>query len=69
MQALKETYTIIIVTHNIQQAARVSDFTAFMMIDSPASRTGVLVEYGPTSQIFTNPKNRQTEDYLTGRFG
>jgi phosphate transport system ATP-binding protein len=69
MQKLKETYTIIIVTHNMQQAARVSDFTAFMMIDSPQTRTGVLVEYGPTPQIFTNPKNKQTEDYVTGRFG
>jgi phosphate transport system ATP-binding protein len=69
MQALKETYTIIIVTHNMQQAARVSDFTAFMMIDNPQTRTGVLVEYGPTAQIFTNPKNKQTEDYVTGRFG
>jgi phosphate transport system ATP-binding protein len=69
MQTLKETYTIIIVTHNMQQAARVSDSTAFMMIDNPETRTGVLVEYGPTSQIFTNPKNKQTEDYVTGRFG
>jgi phosphate transport system ATP-binding protein len=69
MQVLKETYTIIIVTHNMQQAARVSDSTAFMMIDSPQTRTGVLVEYGPTAQIFTNPKNKQTEDYVTGRFG
>lgn len=69
MQALKETYTIIIVTHNMQQAARVSDFTAFMMIDNPETRTGVMVEYGTTSQIFTNPKNKQTEDYVTGRFG
>ncbi len=69
MQSLKETYTIIIVTHNMQQAARVSDSTAFMMIDSPQTRTGILVEYGPTSQIFTNPKNKQTEDYVTGRFG
>jgi phosphate transport system ATP-binding protein len=69
MQSLKELYTIIIVTHNMQQAARVSDFTAFMMIDSPQTRTGVLVEYGPTKQIFTQPKNRQTEDYVTGRFG
>ena len=68
MQSLKETYTIIIVTHNMQQAARVSHFTAFMMIDSPETRTGVLVEYGPTAQIFTNPKNKQTEDYVTGRF-
>jgi len=69
MQTLKETYTIIIVTHNMQQAARVSDLTAFMMIDKPETRTGVLVEYGPTAQIFTNPKNKQTEDYVTGRFG
>jgi phosphate transport system ATP-binding protein len=69
MQSLKEDYTIIIVTHNMQQAARVSDFTAFMMIDNPRTRTGVLVEYGPTTQIFTQPKNSQTEDYVTGRFG
>ncbi len=69
MQSLKETYTIVIVTHNMQQAARVSDFTAFMMIDNPQTRTGVLVEYGPTAQIFTNPQNQQTEDYVTGRFG
>jgi len=69
MQTLKEAYTIIIVTHNMQQAARVSDFTAFMMIDNPQTRTGVLVEYGETIQIFTNPKNQQTEDYVTGRFG
>jgi phosphate transport system ATP-binding protein len=69
MQTLKESYTIIIVTHNMQQAARVSDFTAFMMIDSPQTRTGVMVEYGPTTLIFTNPKNKQTEDYVTGRFG
>jgi phosphate transport system ATP-binding protein len=69
MQSLKETYTIIIVTHNMQQAARVSDYTAFMMIDNPQNRTGVLVEYGPTVQIFTNPQLKQTEDYVTGRFG
>ena len=69
MQSLKEAYTIIIVTHNMQQAARVSDLTAFMMIDSLEKRTGILVEYGPTAQIFTNPKNKQTEDYVTGRFG
>ena len=69
MQTLKEAYTIIIVTHNMQQAARVSDFTAFMMIDSPETRSGVMVEFGPTPQIFTNPKNKQTEDYVTGRFG
>jgi phosphate transport system ATP-binding protein len=69
MQTLKEMYTIIIVTHNMQQAARVSDSTAFMMIDKPETRTGVLVEFGPSAQIFTNPKNKQTEDYVTGRFG
>ena len=69
MQSLKETYTIVIVTHNMQQAARVSDFTAFMMIDDPATRTGTLVEFGPTPQIFTNPRHKQTEDYVTGRFG
>jgi phosphate transport system ATP-binding protein len=69
MQSLKSTYTIVIVTHNMQQAARVSDLTAFMMIESPQVRTGKLVEYGPTIQIFTNPKHQQTEDYVTGRFG
>lgn len=69
MQSLKSNYTIVIVTHNMQQAARVSDYTAFMMIESPQVRTGKLVEYGPTIQIFTNPKNKQTEDYVTGRFG
>jgi len=67
MQSLKVDYTIVIVTHNMQQAARVSDFTAFMMIDD--NRAGNLVEFGQTPQIFTNPKNKQTEDYVTGRFG
>ncbi len=67
MQSLKAEYTIVIVTHNMQQAARVSDFTAFMMINS--ERAGTLVEFGPTAQIFTTPKNKQTEDYVTGRFG
>ncbi len=67
MESLKENYTIVIVTHNMQQAARVSDFTAFLMIDE--DRSGTLVEYGPTEQIFTNPQNRQTEEYVTGRFG
>ena len=67
MQSLKMDYTIVIVTHNMQQAARVSDLTAFMMID--AGRAGTLVEFGSTPQIFTNPKNKQTEDYVTGRFG
>jgi phosphate transport system ATP-binding protein len=67
MQTLKIDYTIVIVTHNMQQAARVSDFTAFMMIDD--NRAGRMVEFGPTALIFTNPKNKQTEDYVTGRFG
>ena len=67
METLKEEYTIVIVTHNLQQAARVSDFTAFLMIDD--HRAGSLVEIGPTEQIFTNPKDQQTEDYVTGRFG
>jgi phosphate transport system ATP-binding protein len=67
METLKEDYTIVIVTHNMQQAARVSDFTAFLMIDE--DRSGTLVELGATEQIFTNPQNRQTEDYVTGRFG
>jgi phosphate transport system ATP-binding protein len=69
MQSLKESYTIVIVTHNMQQAARVSDFTAFMMIDSPQTRTGILVEFDATNRLFTNPKEKQTEDYITGRFG
>jgi phosphate transport system ATP-binding protein len=59
---LKKEYTIVIVTHNMQQAARVSDFTAFLYL-------GELVEYGATSKIFTHPAKRQTEDYVTGRFG
>lgn len=67
METLKENYTIVIVTHNMQQAARVSDLTAFLMIDDDQS--GTLVEIGPTEQIFTNPQNEQTEAYVTGRFG
>jgi phosphate transport system ATP-binding protein len=67
MRTLSENYTIIIVTHNMQQAARVSDTAAFMMME--ADRAGTLVEYGPTSQLFTNPKDKRTEDYITGRFG
>ncbi len=67
MENLKQDYTIVIVTHNMQQAARVSDFTAFLMINE--DRAGTLVELGPTEQIFTNPHNQQTEDYVTGRFG
>ena len=67
MQRLKEEYTIIIVTHNMQQAARVSDYTAFLMIDD--QRAGRLVEFGVTNRIFTRPEKKQTEDYVTGRFG
>lgn len=62
IEKMKENYTIVIVTHNMQQAARVADYTAFMML-------GELIEYGETKKIFTNPSNRLTEDYITGRFG
>jgi len=67
MAELKEKYTIIIVTHNMQQAARASDFTVFLNMDD--DRAGYIVEQGPTAQIFTNPKNQMTEDYVSGRFG
>ncbi len=67
MRELAREYTIVIVTHNMQQAARVSDETAFFLMDE--SRTGVLVEFGPTRQLFTNPHDKRTEDYITGRFG
>jgi phosphate transport system ATP-binding protein len=67
MHDLAENLTIVIVTHNMQQAARVSDMTAFMMM--ALDRAGELVEYGPTSQVFTSPKDKRTEDYITGRFG
>lgn len=67
MQELAKDYTIIVVTHNMQQAARVSDFTAFFSVDE--QRTGHMVEFGPTDQIFTNPSDQRTEDYITGRFG
>jgi len=59
---LKEDFTIVIVTHNMQQAARVSDYTAYMYL-------GDLIEFGDTSSVFTNPKRKETEDYITGRFG
>jgi len=62
MLELKNSYTIVIVTHNMQQAARVSDYTGFMLL-------GELVEFGVTRELFTNPKNKKTEDYITGRFG
>jgi len=67
IQELKQSYTIVIVTHNMQQAARVSDYTAFML--AAEDRVGRLVEYGDTNHIFTNPKDKRTEDYITGRFG
>jgi len=62
LQALREKYCIVVVTHNLQQAARVSNVTGFMFM-------GELVEIGPSSEIFTSPKNRKTDDYITGRFG
>jgi len=64
---LSENYTIVIVTHNMQQAGRVSDYTAFFYTDE--SRTGRLVEFDETKTIFTNPHDKRTEDYITGRFG
>jgi phosphate transport system ATP-binding protein len=64
---LKKKYTLIIVTHNMQQASRISDWTAFFMIDE--SRCGYLVEYGETRQLFYNPKDKKTEAYISGRFG
>jgi phosphate transport system ATP-binding protein len=67
MQELKRDYTIVIVTHNMQQAARVSDFTAMMMVDE--QRAGQMIEYNETQVIFTRPKEKRTEDYVTGRFG
>ena len=60
--SLKKDLTVVIVTHNMQQAARVSDFTGFFLM-------GELIEFGGTKQIFTNPRDRRTEDYITGRFG
>ena len=66
IRELSQAYTIVIVTHNMQQAARVSDETAFLMVDE--GRSGYLVEHGDTQQIFTNPKDERTEAYITGRF-
>ena len=62
MAELKEKYTVVIVTHNMQQAGRISDRTAFFLL-------GELVEYGPTKELFTTPGDKRTEDYITGRFG
>lgn len=67
MRDLVKNYTIVIVTHNMQQAARVSDMTAFILMDS--NRAGTLIEYGPTAELFTTPRDKRTEDYITGRFG
>ena len=62
MRALARDYTILVVTHNMQQAARISDETGFMLL-------GELIEMGPTADVFTRPRDRRTEDYVTGRFG
>jgi phosphate transport system ATP-binding protein len=62
MQELKKSYTIVIVTHNMQQAARVSDWTGFFLL-------GEVVEYGATSELFSRPRDKRTGDYITGRFG
>lgn len=67
MRELSKKYTIVIVTHNMQQAARASDFTSFFTMDE--DRAGIMVEYGPTTQIFTTPHDQRTEDYITGRYG
>ncbi|MCB0036230.1 MAG: phosphate ABC transporter ATP-binding protein [Anaerolineales bacterium] len=68
MRQLQEQYTIVIVTHNMQQAARTSDYTAFLMMDR-TDRAGYLVEYSKTNDMFTNPRHEETEAYITGRFG
>jgi phosphate transport system ATP-binding protein len=71
MHELAQQYTIVIVTHNMQQAARVSDYTAFFTaeVDAQQVRHGRLVEFGTTSTLFTSPGDKRTEDYITGRFG
>jgi phosphate transport system ATP-binding protein len=71
MHELKKEYTIVVVTHNMQQAARVADMTAFFSVTrgDEGERTGILVEYDATSKIFTQPSDKRTEDYVTGRFG
>ncbi len=68
MQELKKYYTIVIVTHNMQQAARVSDYTAMMMLTGE-TRAGTVIEFDETNKIFTRPTDKRTEDYVTGRFG
>jgi len=67
MHELAKNYTIVIVTHSMEQAARVSDMTAFMMMED--DKAGALVEYAPTPELFSNPVDKRTEDYITGRFG
>ena len=67
MRELAPNYTIVLVTHNMQQAARVSDYTAFLTVDD--ERTGYVVEFGETGEVFSTPRERATEDYITGRFG
>ena len=67
MRELRNNYTIVIVTHNMQQAARVSDYTAMMMMRP--DRAGEMIEFDLTRTIFTNPQDKRTEDYVTGRFG
>jgi phosphate transport system ATP-binding protein len=71
MHELKKDYTIVVVTHNMQQAARVADMTAFFSVErgEEGQRTGILVEYDATPRIFTQPSDKRTEDYVTGRFG
>jgi len=69
MRDLAKEYTIIIVTHNMQQAARVSDHTAFFSLSDDGKRAGMLMEYGDTKIMFTNPRQKLTEEYITGRFG
>jgi phosphate transport system ATP-binding protein len=68
MGRLVESYTIVIVTHNMQQAGRVADYTAFMLMN-PEDRHGELIEFAPTVELFQRPKDKRTEDYITGRFG
>ncbi len=68
MRELQKKYTIVIVTHNMQQAARASDYTAYFLMDRD-DRAGEMIEYGPTNEIFTKPRDKRTEDYITGRFG
>jgi phosphate transport system ATP-binding protein len=71
MHELKQTYTLVIVTHNMQQAARVAGMTAFfsLHVEADGGRHGILVEYDATTKIFTQPSDERTEGYVTGRFG